>query len=231
MAPADLRSLGLVARIRARRAARGLAGAVIGASLVTAMSVTTRVEAQSSTTPAVPPPSSASSEPVKATPVSAAPSVTPVVDSKPKAKVPAKAVSASTNLKPMSRPAPGARRLVAPMVSHEERVTYHYNALGRRDPFQPLVGGGFVGMDVGGNAPPDVGGIKVVGIVWGVSDKFALVEDPRGNSLVLRQGDKVMNGVVEELRRDALVVKLDMDGLTQSVTIPVTRKGESNESK
>ena len=57
------------------------------------------------------------------------------------------------------------------------------------------------------------------------------VEEACHHSLVLRQGDKVMNGVVEELRRDALVVKLDMDGLSQSVTIPVTRKGESNESK
>lgn len=111
----------------------------------------------------------------------------------------------------------------------EERVTYHYNALGRRDPFMPLVGGGFVGMDVGGAAPPDIGGIKVVGIVWGASDKFALVEDPRGNSLVLRKGDKVMNGVVDDLTRDAVIVKLDMEGISQSVTIPVTRKGEQQQ--
>jgi len=34
-------------------------------------------------------------------------------------------------------------------------VTYQYNALGRRDPFQSLIGGEFVGADVGGDAPPD----------------------------------------------------------------------------
>jgi hypothetical protein len=141
-----------------------------------------------------------------------------------------KPVVAPVARKPATRPAaasPGIVQVTLPAIPQEERVTYHYNALGRRDPFLSLVGG-FVGMDEGGDAPPDVGGIKVVGIVWGASDKFALVEDPRGNSLVLRQGDKVMNGVVEALKRDAVVVKLNTEGATQSITIPVTRKGESN---
>lgn len=110
-------------------------------------------------------------------------------------------------------------------------MTYQYNALGRRDPFQPLVNGGFIGAEAA-LAPPDVGGIKVVGIVWGAQDKFALVEDPRGNSMVLRPGDKVMNGVVEGLRRDALIVKLTADGSTELVEIPLTRKGDqSNENR
>jgi len=110
----------------------------------------------------------------------------------------------------------------------EDRIAYQYNALGRRDPFQPLIDGGFVGNDVGGDAPPDVGGLKVVGIVWGASDKFALVEDARGGSFVLRPGDKVMNGVVSGLTRDALMVSITTDGQTESVAIPLTRKGDSN---
>ena len=114
----------------------------------------------------------------------------------------------------------------APAMAHlEDHQTYVYNALGRRDPFQPLVGGvEYVDID----APPDVGGMKVVGIVWGAEDKFALVEDARGNSTVLRRGDKVMNGVVEGLRRDAVLINLTVDGQSQSVTIPLTRKGDSN---
>jgi hypothetical protein len=117
---------------------------------------------------------------------------------------------------------------VQPAAQLDEHVTYQYNALGRRDPFQPIMGGEFVGADVGGDAPVDVGGMKVVGIMWGASDKFALVEDGRGNSLVLRAGDKVMNGVVETLQREAVVVKLTVDGQTQSVAIPLTRKGDQN---
>jgi hypothetical protein len=110
----------------------------------------------------------------------------------------------------------------------DEHVTYQYNALGRRDPFQPMVGGEFVGDDVGGDAPVDIGGMKVVGIVWGTEDKFAMVEDGRGQSLVLRVGDKVMNGVVEGLRRDAVVVRITADGQSQSVAIPLTRKGDKS---
>jgi len=125
-------------------------------------------------------------------------------------------------------PAGPAKPAVQPAAQLDEHVTYQYNALGRRDPFQPMLGGEFVGADVGGDAPVDVGGIKVVGIMWGASDKFALVEDGRGNSLVLRAGDKVMNGVVESLQREAVVVKLTVDGQTQSVAIPLTRKGEQN---
>ena len=109
----------------------------------------------------------------------------------------------------------------------EERVTYQYNALGRRDPFAPLVGGVFVGAEEQ-LAPPDVGGLRVVGIVWGAEDKFALVEDPRGNSRVLRTGDKVMNGVVDGLRRDAVIVKLTTEGGTELVQIPLTRKGDDS---
>jgi hypothetical protein len=113
-----------------------------------------------------------------------------------------------------------------PVAHAEEHVTYQYNALGRRDPFQSLVEGEWVGVDVGGDAPPDIGGLSVVGIVWGDTDRFALVEDARGNSYVLRRGDKVMNGVVEALKRDAMIVNITADGQSQSVTIPLTRKGE-----
>jgi hypothetical protein len=104
---------------------------------------------------------------------------------------------------------------------------YRYNAIGRRDPFLPLVGGSFVDID----APPETGGLKVVGVVWGSDDRFALVEDSRGNSFVLREGDKVMNGVVQGLRRDALILSLTADGQSQTVTIPLTRKGDSDANR
>lgn len=110
----------------------------------------------------------------------------------------------------------------------DDHLTYQYNALGRRDPFQSLVDGAFVGADVGGDAPPDPGGIKVVGIVWGSTDQFALVEDVRGNSFVLRKGDKVQNGYVEGLKRDAIVVTITSENQSQSVEIPLVRKGDQN---
>jgi hypothetical protein len=123
--------------------------------------------------------------------------------------------------------APSARTSTVQSSAHlDEQLTYQYNALGRRDPFQSLLNGEYVGSDLGGDAPPDVGGLKVVGIVWGDADQFALVEDARGDSHILRRGDKVMNGFVEALKRDAMVVNLTVDGQSQSVTVPLTRKGE-----
>lgn len=123
---------------------------------------------------------------------------------------------------------PDAPRRTAQMAHLDEHVTYQYNALGRRDPFQSLINGEFVGADVGGDAPPDPGGMKIVGIVWGVSDQFAMVEDVRGNSYVLRKGDKLQNGYVEALRRDAVVVNVTADGQSQQVVIPFVRKGDAN---
>jgi hypothetical protein len=112
----------------------------------------------------------------------------------------------------------------------DEHVTYQYNALGRRDPFQSLLTGEYVpDHDGEGNVtPPDPGGMKIVGIVWGATDQFAMVEDARGNSYVLRKGDKLQNGFVESLRRDAVVVNITADGQSQTVVIPFVRKGDPN---
>ena len=113
----------------------------------------------------------------------------------------------------------------------DEHVTYQYNALGRRDPFQSLLTGEYVpenDPETGKQLPPDPGGMKIVGIVWGPTDQFAMVEDARGNSYVLRKGDKVQSGYVESLRRDAVVVNITADGQSQTVVIPFVRKGDPN---
>jgi len=123
---------------------------------------------------------------------------------------------------------PESPRRTAQMAHLDEHVTYQYNALGRRDPFRSLIGGEFTPVNEGGDAPHDPGGMKIVGIVWGASDQFAMVEDVRGNSYVLRKGDKLQNGYVEALRRDAVVVNITADGQSQQVVIPFVRKGDAN---
>jgi hypothetical protein len=129
---------------------------------------------------------------------------------------------------PAAAPVPAG---TTPPDTHlDQTYVYQYNALGRRDPFQSLVAGEFVGADVGGNAPPDVGSLRIVGIVWGDADHFALAEDARGNSYVLRQGDKVMNGFVEGIRRDAVIVRSVAQDESQTVTLPL-QKGESNANR
>lgn len=177
----------------------------------------------------------------KAEPAAATTSGGNSVTTKPGAAVakaaPATAKAAPSKPAASKKPATKAARAASAPASavqsaqpREDAVTYHYNALGRRDPFNPLVDG-FIPADQGGAAPPDIGGLKVVGIVWGANDKFALVEDPRGNSMVLRRGDKVMNGVVEGLKRESLIVKITVDGQSQSVEIPLMRKGDDHDNR
>jgi hypothetical protein len=134
--------------------------------------------------------------------------------------------TASAPARASGKPAATAGAVVQSPAHLDDQVAYQYNALGRRDPFQSLLSGEYVGSDVGGGAPPDVGGLKVVGIVWGDADQFALVEDARGDSHILRRGDKVMNGFVEALKRDAMIVNLTLDGQSQLVRVPLTRKGD-----
>lgn len=158
---------------------------------------------------------------------------------RPTGTAPATAPAPATTAAAPARPRPGAAAGNAPAKAGaapvgavvqspahlDDQVAYQYNALGRRDPFASLLNGEYVGSEEGG-APPDVGGIKVVGIVWGDADQFALVEDARGDSHILRRGDKVMHGFVETLKRDAMIVNLTLDGQSQSVRVPLTRKGD-----
>jgi hypothetical protein len=104
----------------------------------------------------------------------------------------------------------------------EERETYVYNSLDRRDPFQSLVSGEFQGT--AGTPLLDVSSMKLVGIVWGASDRFALVEDSHGHGFVLRVGDPVLNGYVAGLTKEELIVKQSSYGDTQTVTIQLQRK-------
>jgi hypothetical protein len=66
--------------------------------------------------------------------------------------------------------------------------------------------------------------MKLVGIVWGGSDRFALVEDSHGHGFVLRVGDPVLNGYVAGLTKEELIVKQSSYGDTQTVTIQLQRK-------
>jgi hypothetical protein len=160
-----------------------------------------------------------------------APSATAAKPGAPSAGTPAPSATAAKPGAPNPPTAAAAAggTVAATGIPHLDRTyAYQYNALGRRDPFQSLISGDFVGVDVGGNAPPDMGSLKIVGVVWGDTDRFALAEDARGNSYVLREGDKLMNGFVETVRRDAVVVQSVVDDETQSVTLPLQRKGETN---
>ena len=119
----------------------------------------------------------------------------------------------------------------APKTNEERhllnREVYVYKTVGRRDPFASLLTGEF--ETTVGRPLLDVSSMKLVGIVWGTSDKFALVEDGRGHGHVLRVGDPVINGSVVGLTKEELMIRQSSYGDTQTVTIQLQRKEGSDE--
>jgi len=139
------------------------------------------------------------------------------------------AKKAPATAKPQTATAASTRK---PSSSEERhllnREVYVYKTVGRRDPFASLLTGEF--ETTVGRPLLDVSSMKLVGIVWGSSDKFALVEDGRGHGHVLRVGDAVINGSVVGLTKEELMIRQSSYGDTQTVTIQLQRKeGSSDE--
>jgi len=108
------------------------------------------------------------------------------------------------------------------------REHYQYIPGDRRDPFQSLLDGRYQTSTADGSLV-DVGDIHLVGIMWGTSDKFALVEDSRGRGFVLRVGDPVVNGYIAGIGKDELQVVQNAFGESQTLSIRLqTKEGEKN---
>jgi len=111
------------------------------------------------------------------------------------------------------------------------REHYEYVGGGRRDPFQSLLDGRFQSHTADGSLV-DVGDIHLVGIMWGSSDKFALVEDSRGHGYVLRVGDPVLNGYISGMSKSELQVVQNAFGESQTLSIQLqTKEGDKNATR
>jgi S-DNA-T family DNA segregation ATPase FtsK/SpoIIIE len=183
-----------------------LAARTATATTATKLAATTPSKAGPATKPGAKPATSASARPVTGA---------LAATTHPAKVVGAKGESMSTSVQTL-----GARFM-------EQREQYVYDSLNRRDPFASLVSGSFE-TEVG-TPLLDVSSMKLVGIVWGATDKFALVEDGHGHGFVLRVGDPVLNGYIAGLTKEELIVKQSSYGDTQTVTIQLQRKdGASN---
>ena len=111
------------------------------------------------------------------------------------------------------------------------REQYVYTSGSRRDPFLSLLDGKFSSQS-GDGSLVDVGDIHLVGIMWGASDKFALVEDSRGRGFVLRVGDPVVNGYISGISKSEIQVVQNAFGETQTLAIQLKPKeGDRNATR
>ena len=111
------------------------------------------------------------------------------------------------------------------------RESYVYTSSNRRDPFASLLDGRFQAQS-GDGSLVDVGDLHLVGIMWGASDKFALVEDSRGRGFVLRVGDPVVNGYISGITKSEIQVVQNAFGDTQTLSIQLKPKeGDDNATR
>ncbi len=111
------------------------------------------------------------------------------------------------------------------------RDQYVYTSGSRRDPFLSLLDGKFESQS-GDASLVDVGDMHLVGIMWGSSDKFALVEDSRGRGFVLRVGDPVVNGYISGITKSEIQVVQNAFGDTQTLSIQLKPKeGDKNATR
>jgi len=94
---------------------------------------------------------------------------------------------------------------------------FFYQSYGRPDPFRTLVDGQF--EQSSGGELVDANSAKLVGVMWGEADQFALVEDGEGFGYILRVGDRVLNGRVVSIRKDRLTARLTLYGISNTVVL------------
>ena len=103
--------------------------------------------------------------------------------------------------------------------------SYYYSAFNRRDPFRSLVVGDFISDKK--MTPIVLGRLELVGIIRGELDRFALLEDNKGFSYILRVGDRVKNGSVVAIGEETMVARVTNFGQTRKVTLHMD-KGEGD---
>lgn len=131
-------------------------------------------------------------------------------DDKPKSQE-KKVESTSENAKKKS-----AKKVVADKKeNHEEVVTYHYDPMGKKDPFKPLVREGVrISGSILGDAPLTplqkytLAELKLVAIITGTENPEAMVEDSKGDGYIIKKGTFIGDsyGEVVEIKRNEVVI-------------------------
>ncbi len=104
--------------------------------------------------------------------------------------------------------------------------SYYYSAFNRRDPFASLVVGEFVSERK--MSPIELGRVQLVGIVKGELDRFALLEDSKGFSYILRIGDRIKNGSIVAIGDRSMVARVTTFGQTRKLTLHLAKRGEGD---
>ena len=98
---------------------------------------------------------------------------------------------------------------------------YFYKAFGRRDPFQSLIVGELEEAEL---ELVDIYAVKLVGVLSGGMEKYAMLEDKNGFGYILKAGDPIRNGTVVSVADVSLVARISSFGQTNTVTLRLDEK-------
>lgn len=99
--------------------------------------------------------------------------------------------------------------------SHKEVVKYHYDPMGKKDPFKPLIKEGeIISESILGGAPLTplqkytLAELKLVAIITGTENPGAMVEDSKGDGYIIKKGTLIGDryGEVVEIERNEVVI-------------------------
>ncbi len=98
---------------------------------------------------------------------------------------------------------------------------FFYQSYGKEDPFKVLVDGDFEQANAADLV--DLNSGRLVGVMWGQDDKFALVEDGNGFGYILRAGDRVKHGRVISIRKKSITARVTLYGITNKVVLKLEK--------
>ena len=101
---------------------------------------------------------------------------------------------------------------------------FFYQSYGKEDPFKVLVAGDFEQTTAAELV--DMNSARLVGVMWGQDDRFALVEDGEGFGYILRVGDNVQHGRVVSIRKSSLTARVTLYGITNQVVLKLEKTEE-----
>jgi len=128
---------------------------------------------------------------------------------------------------PAEAPAPAVSKPNAavaaakPVVAEErdEKPTYSYNPVGKRDPFEvfALVETSVKDVPLTPLQRYSIDQLRLIGIIWGISNPRAMVQDPKGKGHVIKRGTLIGRnwGKVSRIKQDEVIVAeeyRDIDG-------------------
>jgi Tfp pilus assembly protein PilP len=98
-----------------------------------------------------------------------------------------------------------------------KRKVIEYQSWGKRDPFAQLVDKSRAGYIPG--EIPNVGTLRLVGVLKAPEGSSALLEDYEGYGYILKDGDQVKNGYVVQIGQDKIIFQIKEYGWSRTIAL------------